>query len=94
MQKNSSSYIIISFCNVLNPLYKNLANEQSLWLLFCLEKTTFKRLGVYFTHAGKNIYHMKSVGGRRYINVSLKGVIRLGKKGNLTHGTRLKNGKN
>ena len=49
---------------------------------------------MYFTHAGKNIYHMKSVGGRRYINVSLKGVIRLGKKGNLTHGTRLKNGKN
>ena len=73
---------------------KTLQTSSQLWLLFCLEKTTFERLGVYFTHAGKNIYRMKSVGGRRYINVSLKGVLRLGKKGNLTHGTRLKNGKN
>lgn len=49
---------------------------------------------MYFTHAGENIYHIKSVGGRRYISVSLKGVRILGKKGNLTHGTKLKNGKN
>lgn len=49
---------------------------------------------MYFTHAGENIYHIKSVGGRRYISVSLKGVMTLGKKGSLTHGTKLKNGKN
>lgn len=37
---------------------------------FLFGKKTIKRLGVYFTHAGKNIYHIKSVGGRRYINKS------------------------
>ena len=61
---------------------------------FLFGKKTIIRLGVYFTHAGKNIYHIKSVGGRRYMSVSLKGVRILGKKGNLTHGTKLKNGKN